>query len=215
MGDRVSAEMSKRFWETSRGRVLGLLRQGPRTVEELAADLGLTDNAIRAHLATLERDGLVSQEGTRRSPGAGKPAVVYSLGPGVAVLLSRAYAPVLAALLEEMAGELGGDRIESLMLAAGRRLAAALPRRSGSVELRVADAVALLHELGSDAVVISDETGLRVQGSGCPLSAAVSRRPEACRAMQGLLAELIGAPVTQCCDQGPNPKCCFAVSPAA
>lgn len=211
----MPTEMSKRFWETTRGRVLGLLRHGPRTVDQLARDLGLTDNAIRAHLATLERDGLVSQEGIRRGTGAGKPALVYALGPGVAVRLSRAYAPVLTALLEELAGELGRDRIESLMLGAGQRLAATLPRRAGSLEERVNDAVALLNELGSDASAVSDGTGFRVQGSGCPLSAAVAQRPETCRAMQGLLAELIGVPVAQCCDQGRSPRCCFTVSTAA
>ena len=43
-----------------------LLRRASRTVEELAQALGLTDNAVRAHLATLERDGLVRQGGLRR-----------------------------------------------------------------------------------------------------------------------------------------------------
>jgi hypothetical protein len=33
--------------------------------------------------------------------------------------------------------------------------------------------------------------------------------------MQGLLAEMIGSPVTQCCEQGPNTRCCFAISSAA
>ena len=215
MGDLVPAELSKRFWETTRGRVLGLLRAGSRTVEELARDLGLTDNAIRAHLATLERDGLVTQHGIRRGPGAGKPALVYGLAPGVAVRLSRAYAPVLGALLEELSGELTPERIELLMLAAGKRLGTAVPRRAGSLEKRAAEAVALLHELGSDATLVADGAGLRMQGSGCPLSAAVSQRPETCRALQGFLSEVMGVPVGQCCEQGPNPRCCFTVSSAS
>ena len=49
----------ERFFASTRGRVTTLLRQGDRTVEELAQALGLTDNAVRAHLVTLERDGLV------------------------------------------------------------------------------------------------------------------------------------------------------------
>ena len=46
----VSPDMSPRFLETTRGRVLAHLRRGPATVEELARTLDLTDNAIRAHL---------------------------------------------------------------------------------------------------------------------------------------------------------------------
>jgi predicted ArsR family transcriptional regulator len=44
-----------RWWETSiggeaRGRIIALLRRGERTVDELAAELGVTDNAVRPHL---------------------------------------------------------------------------------------------------------------------------------------------------------------------
>jgi predicted ArsR family transcriptional regulator len=207
--------MSPRFLETTRGRVIAQLRRGQSTVEELSRRLGLTDNAIRAHLVTLERDGLAQQAGTRRGPGAGKPAVVYQLAPDAEVLLSRAYAPVLATLMEELAGQLPARKIEALLLAAGRRLAASVPRPSGTLDERVRAAAALLNELGGDASVESDPAGFRIRGCGCPLSAAVARRPETCRAVEGLLSEVIGAPVVQCCDQGPRPQCCFTISSAA
>src|SRR5206468_4315954 len=82
-----------------------LLRTAPRTVEELAAELGLTDNGVRQHLMVLERDMMVRQAGVRRGPGAGKPAGIYELHPEAEPLLSRAYAPVLATLLEVVADE--------------------------------------------------------------------------------------------------------------
>ena len=50
----------QRFLSSTRGRLVTLLRRSARTVDELAHELGLTDNAVRAHLATLERDGLVA-----------------------------------------------------------------------------------------------------------------------------------------------------------
>jgi predicted ArsR family transcriptional regulator len=175
----------------------------------------LTDNAIRAHLATLERDGLVRQAGTRRGPGAGKPALVYELAPEVEVRLSRAYAPVLTTLLEELSSRLRRDKAEALLLDVGRRLARSVPRRGGTLDERVREAVSLLNELGGEATVESDSTGLRIRGCGCPLSATVARRPEACRAVEGLLSEVIGAPVVQCCAHGPRPRCCFVVPTAA
>ena len=46
----------QRFFESTRGRVVARLRRRRHTVEELAQELELTDNAIRAHLATLERE---------------------------------------------------------------------------------------------------------------------------------------------------------------
>jgi predicted ArsR family transcriptional regulator len=48
-----------------------LLRRSGRTVEELARALGLTDNGIRAHLAALERDGIVRQRGSVRRGSGG------------------------------------------------------------------------------------------------------------------------------------------------
>lgn len=47
-------------------QVVTLLWRAGRTVDELADDLDLTDNAIRTHLAAHERDGLVQQQGEWR-----------------------------------------------------------------------------------------------------------------------------------------------------
>lgn len=57
----VAPSRDERFFASTRGQVVTLLRRGSRTVDELAGTLGLTDNAVRAHLAGLERDGLVTQ----------------------------------------------------------------------------------------------------------------------------------------------------------
>ena len=59
-------QSNQRFFTSTRGRIVTLLRRASRTVDELAAALDLTDNAVRAHLATLERDGIVQQRGARR-----------------------------------------------------------------------------------------------------------------------------------------------------
>src|SRR5881398_826577 len=52
--------LDKRFFESTRGRIVLLLRASEKTVNDLAAHLQLTDNAVRAHLLSLERDGLVT-----------------------------------------------------------------------------------------------------------------------------------------------------------
>src|SRR5438105_192220 len=53
------AEGDKRFWESTRGRIILLLRGGSRTVSELAATLSLTESAVRTQLDRLARDGFV------------------------------------------------------------------------------------------------------------------------------------------------------------
>jgi hypothetical protein len=44
----------ERFFVSTRGQVAALLRHGDRTVEALAQALGLTENAVRARLTTLD-----------------------------------------------------------------------------------------------------------------------------------------------------------------
>ena len=69
----------ERLLESTRGQILALLRVESCTVNELAAALKLTDNAVRAHLISLERDGLIQREGSR--PGLRKPhAFVWAYG---------------------------------------------------------------------------------------------------------------------------------------
>jgi predicted ArsR family transcriptional regulator len=49
----------QRLLDRTRGQILTLFRSAPQTVNDLADALKLTDNAVRAHLISLDRDGLV------------------------------------------------------------------------------------------------------------------------------------------------------------
>jgi predicted ArsR family transcriptional regulator len=206
---------NQRFLETTRGRILGLLRCDARTVEELAQALKLTDNAVRAHLSTLERDGMVRSAGVRRGPGAGKPSTVYELPPDAEVVFSRAYPPVLAALLEELVARLPEAQSDALLVGAGRRLAEPLtPPGTASRAARLQAAVGVLNALGGSAELEERNGAAIIRGCGCPLASAVARRPETCRAVEALLSEVVGVPVRQCCRHGDRPSCCFEIAAA-
>ena len=200
-----------RLLETTRGRVVALLREGDRTVDELAAALGLTDNAVRAHLVSLERDGLV-QPGERRGGRVGKPATSYRISPEVELLLSKAYLPLLSALLESLGERLPAEQLRSLLQAAGSRMAAGIERPRGDLAGRVRAASQLLNKLGGLSVVEEGaNAGFVIRSRGCPVGAAVRDRPEVCEAIVSLLADLTGAPVRSCCQRGDRPSCCFEV----
>jgi predicted ArsR family transcriptional regulator len=206
-----AANLTQRFLETTRGQIVALLRRGSQTVEELAQALELTDNAIRSHLVNLERDGLVRQDGVRRGPGAGKPATLYEVPPDAEILFSRAYAPVLNAVLDELAVQLSQQQRDALMHAVGKRLAATVPQTSGDLETRVGAAVTLLNALGGDAQAVIENGTFVIRGCGCPLSTATARRPEVCHAIQALLTEVVGMPVQEECERQPHPRCCFQI----
>ena len=208
-------QLNKRFLDTTRGQIVSALRRKSATVDELASTLGLTDNAIRAHLVPLERDGLVRQAGVRRGPGAGKPATLYEIPQEAEPLFSRAYVPVRQALLDEIATRLPSEKQEEILRGVGHRIAADLQRHgSGSVEERVSIGAALLDALGGDAQVERDTGGITIRGCGCPLSAATSRRPEVCKAVETLLSDVTGLEFREQCDRRNRPQCCFYVADA-
>lgn len=206
------SDWSQRFLESTRGRIVARLRRGPATVEELARAVGLTENGIRVHLATLERDGWIHAEGVRRAEGPGKPATLYVLPREAEHLLSAAYRPLLLALLASLVEQEKPARVRSLLKDAGRRLGALLADGAGG---RPPDrAVRVLEALGGAAEVEERRNGrFVVRGLGCPVGEAVAVDPGVCSAVTALLAGALHAEVKETCDRSGRPSCCFEVRP--
>jgi predicted ArsR family transcriptional regulator len=196
----------------TRARVVDQLRQGPCTVDQLAVALGLTDNAIRAHLAALEQEGVVRQEGVRRSGSAGKPAVIYGISPAAEVAFSRVYAPVLAALVDSLSERFTRAELEQVLRIVGRRLGEAQAAPAGNLARRVRAVSVLLNGLGAVTTVETKNSHVVLHGASCPLAVAVSRRHEVCLAVEELLAVLIGARVERQCQYHDRPVCQFELS---
>ncbi|HEX6537239.1 MAG TPA: ArsR family transcriptional regulator [Gemmatimonadaceae bacterium] len=205
---------SQKFYESTRGRIVALLRRASLTVDQIAGTLGLTGNAVRAHLATLERDGVVEQRVAKRG-GVGKPAYAYSITEDAERLFSRAYVPILAQLLDALGEHMSRQELDALMQSVGHRLAAAQHIPAGSPRERVATAARLLNDLGGITDVEERDGALRIRGYACPLGAAVRGHPEVCGAVETMLSDVVGAPVRERCERGDRPKCCFEIAAAA
>jgi len=196
----------------TRERIVTLLRRSGLTANEIAAQLGLTHNAVRAHLAALQHEGLVREGGRQR--GISRPAVVYEVVPEAEAMFSRAYIPFVAHLLNVLRERLSQAELDEIMHLVGRRFAAEWPRLQGDLPQRIEAASALLEDLGALNTIEKPNGGFVVRGHGCLLAAAVHGRPEVCRAIESLLAELLDVPVRECCERGARPRCCFEVGPA-
>lgn len=209
----MSTRLDRNFFESTRGRVVTLLRRSGRTVEELARELGLTDNGVRAHLATLERDGIVRQRGSvRRGGGVGKPAFVYELTPDAEELFPKAYEPVLLRTLDAISERLGPEGLEALLRGVGRSLAEGKGVPSDDTRRRLETAVETLNELGGLAELEERNGGFVIRGYSCPLAAVTPDHPEVCRMAETLITELVGVPVHEHCDRGERPRCCFELT---
>jgi len=179
------------------------------TVDELAVALDVSGNAVRPQLAILERDGLVQRSDLRR--GTSKPARTYVLTAEAELLFSRAYVPVLTQLLQVLDQRLEPREFNRIMREVGRQLMGGRTRPTGGLRHRAEAASALLNELGGLTEVEPGRTGFRIRGYGCPLAAATQRHPEACNAVESLLTEFAGVPVSKCCEGEDRLRCCFEI----
>ena len=205
--------LDKRFFDSTRGRIITLLRGSACTVEELAQQLELTDNAVRAHLISLERDGLVEQSGLRRGPR--KPHFTYTLSPEADKLFPKAYDALLNQLIAVLKNRLSPAEIEELLREVGHTLAAgAGSEQDSDLEARAQSAVKVLAAIGGAAAVERHDDKIVICSTGCPLAAAVTAHPEVCRLAEALVARIVKAPVTERCDREGAPKCRFEIDAA-
>ncbi len=207
-----STKFGQAFFESTRGRIVSLLRRGASTVEELSQELGLTDNAVRSHLATLERDDLIKRSGV--IPGSRKPHYAYQLTNEARHLFPKAYHALFNQLLTVLKLRLAPDEMHDILKEVAKGLAAdQVPKRSDeSIESRTERAVAVMEELGGIAIPEKVDDKLLLQsGSGCPFSDSVAQHPEVCRLAETLLSEITGLDVREHCQRGESMRCAFEI----
>jgi predicted ArsR family transcriptional regulator len=204
-------KLDKRFFESTRGRLVTLLRGNTRTVNELAEELELTDNAVRAHLLSLERDGLVKQSGIQR--GTRKPHFAYELTEEAEQLFPKAYDALLNQLIAVLKGRLTPVALEEVLQEVGRSLASAqgVGHTDGDFDTRVGKALAALEAIGGAARIEKENEKVVIRSESCPLAAAVAEHPEVCRLAETLVSEIIGLQVREHCDREGPPRCRFEV----
>ena len=202
----------KQLLNPTRERIVSSLRGGERTVNDLVAEIGLTDNAIRSHLEALERRGLVCRSGFR--PGTRKPHHAYKLTPEARRIFFEACEPLLNDLLAVLSSRVPRQKLREMLREAGNRLAAAHPlpraRATGKKE-RIDHALAVLKELGGRAAVEQEEGKLVIRSAHCPWAVLTAKHAEVCLVGETLLSQLVGVPVKEECIRGESPHCQFRV----
>ena len=205
--------LRKQILDSSRGRIVTLLRgTGGLTADDIASKLRLTRSGVRAQLTGMERDGVVQRTGQR--PGTTRPSHVFELTPEVEQLLSSAYVPLLASLIDTFAAGLPTNQVETIFRQAGRRLAGELSRGkrpAGNLSSRVAMVSEMMNEHLGALTRVERNGGYVIRGLGCPLAALTGKHPGVCLAIESLIAEVLRAPVRECCDRSERPKCCFEI----
>ena len=180
------------FFQTTRGRIVqSLKRHRTRTAMELSAEQGVTPNAVRQHLARLERDGLVTSRAQRR--GRTKPTLLYSLTAEGDGLFPQRYPLLLNAVLDELASNGGSENVARVFQNIGRRSAARHAKRFAGKDLgqRVAELADFLRERGVMAEHGVSPNGFVLREYNCPFRDTVASHPEVCSVVHTLMEELL------------------------
>ncbi|GAC1459925.1 MAG: transcriptional regulator [Vulcanimicrobiaceae bacterium] len=191
--------MHDRFFESTRGRIVGALRERHAASAFDLADLfGLSPNAIRQQLVILERDGLIAGRSVRR--GKTKPTVEYSLTPEADRYFPQRYDKMLNAVLREIRDAGGDDAVKAVFERIGRRSAERMKPAviDLTTEKRMATVVSALKASGVTAELRAGENGkLLLHEHACPYAAVVAENPEACGAIHTLLEHMVPGQAAQ------------------
>jgi DeoR family suf operon transcriptional repressor len=173
-----------------------LRKEQPLTASDLGERFGLTANAVRRHLKTLQDAGLVRFESVVR--GVGGPGYEYSLTEQGELLFPRAYANPLADALDIVRAEQGSEGVVGIFRRRWEAIAeAAAPQLAElSFSERASALAAMLTANGYMAVSESPSpTEARIREHNCAVREIALRFPEVCHAEAAFIAEVLGAPV--------------------
>ena len=181
----------ERFFETTRGRIVAALRRRrSASAVDLATEFALSPNAIRQHLATLERDGLVTERPVRR--GKTKPTNEFSLTRDGQRLFPERYDALLSAVLREVK-EMGGEPavraiFDRMAQRSAQKTKARVAQAAG--EQRVAVMIDLLREHGVEADYTANGGAYVIHEHNCPYSETVKEHPAVCSLIHNVLGEV-------------------------
>ena len=188
-----------RFFQTTRGRIVtALRRRHSASAVDLADEFGLSPNAVRQQLLTLERDGYVLERSVRRGPT--KPTLEYSLSPNAETLFPQRYDKMLNAVLREVKDSFGQDALVGVLGKLGDRAATKYREKFVSPDKKgkLFELAELLRESGVEADVVETPSGtLELREHNCPYAQTVGEHPEVCSIIHTVLRDAVDVPPKQ------------------
>ncbi len=202
--------MASDFMSTAQ-KILNLLNREPRTVSELAAELGISRNSTHVQVVGLEAAGALEKIPRRAEGRVGKPAFEYRTVARHEDAFSSAYKPLLGGLAEAIGACLSDEESGRLLRDAGRCVARASdlsPTSDFDADLqRALDAVNALGAMAER----SDEGGVPgVSCHTCPMATLVHRDPGMCTLVASFFAEATATAVTVQCRRDRTVVCGFS-----
>jgi predicted ArsR family transcriptional regulator len=203
---------------STRRQLLHLLKtHGSCGISELSKQLGITEMAVRRHVHTLERDGLIRSNLVRQA--MGRPMYRYCLTPKADDIFPKNYPQLTLDLLSELEEQTGGPEIIDLMFQ-GRRDKLEARYRQRMQDNPLQDRVVELTSIQNSGGYMTEWQPAEEAGAyhmheyNCPIAQVANRYRQACKCEQQLFETLLDAQVerTECLAEGGG-RCTYAIRP--
>jgi predicted ArsR family transcriptional regulator len=187
--------------------------KGSLAVSEMAKQLGITEMAVRRHLNTLERDGLIEAKISRQA--MGRPSHLYSLTSAADDLFPKNYHLLTLDLLGELKAGEGDDPVGRLFEGRKQKMQDRYASRmqGKNLEERVAELTEIQNSNGYMASWEKNASGdYTLNEFNCPITQVANQYEEACKCELMLFQKLLGAEVerTDCMTKG-GCKCSYRI----
>lgn len=177
----------------TRARMVTVMARHEATVAELAADLGISQVAVRRHVQRLVDEGWIA--GRRDDPdGPGRPVTRYHLTERGHALLPQDYAALADELLDYLELTAGPQGVADFLSWRARRQARGLSAEIDAAEVddRLEQLAAALTAAGSPASVVEDEDGYVLRQHHCTVMDIARTHPQVCYAEAAEFSRVLG-----------------------
>ena len=167
------------------------------SIDQLAAELDISRNALKQHLLGLEKQNLVQAAGL--SSTGGRPVRSYILTDQGIHRFPKQYAWFCNLLLGELAGELSSTALEKMFWKMGLELASSLAPQfanKNSTE-RLTELIGLMQSLGYYAELELHTDQPSITAVNCVYHDLAQKHPEICQFDLALMTTLLEKPVQQ------------------
>jgi len=167
------------------------------SIDDMAAKLDISRNAVKQHLVVLEKQQLV-KEGILTSTG-GRPARCYALTEQGVNHFPKQYAWFCNLLLNDLAAEMTPESLEKMMWNMGVKLANSLAPQFDhkNTQQKLEALVELMQSLGYHAELEQQEGGQSIKAVNCVYHDLAQQHPALCHFDQALITTLLEKPVEQ------------------
>jgi predicted ArsR family transcriptional regulator len=185
--------------------VMLLNRVENMTVAELSKKMGITPMAVRQHLMSLEKKGIIKY--VAKKYGIGRPVFLYSLTDGYGDFTRE-----VLRIIEKVDGRKKLDKIFKMrkdnILAEKNRVLAPVKSMNKKISL-LSD---MLNKEGYMVEIDGNRDGYHLKQYNCPLSSLSEHYPEACKYELELYRSLFGAKVKRIeCQREGAPSCTYII----